>query len=178
MTTIVIDCEKQTVFTDSCTTVNKYFMCRKTVLGYFLTSDKYHTYNVERCVTDKIESKGDVVITGTGDKDLIDRFKRMYGKDIPCEIQKDENAVIYVVSKRDVGLLIDKYTVKRLNRLWYKKPAWEIETFVKTTGFITDGSGGDYAAGAMMIEHDGRKAIKAASLLCPYTDGNVNEVKL
>ncbi|WP_461533446.1 hypothetical protein [Sinomicrobium sp.] len=184
MTTIVIDCEKQTVYADSCTTTTKYTSYDKNTAGLLLTGFSEHEnyeHRIERSISGKLHPTEGVVIVGAGDKRLIDRFKRNYGKDVPCKIDSsDGNATIYVVSKRPIGLLIDKYTIKQGKRKWWLKKTriWNIESFVQTQGFISDGSGGDYAAGAMVSGKTGKEAIEIASTLCPYTDGNVQEVEL
>lgn len=180
MTTLIIDCANQKVFADTCTTTSQRISYDKTVLGYLLTDrekTELHEHRVVRERNNKIHKVGDTVIVGCGDKRLIDRFVENYNTDSECDIrQNDGDARIYVVSKREIGLLVDTYTPKTVKKKWYfrKQKVWDIKSEVKTQGFITDGSGGDYAAGALTAGASGVDAIIAASQLDPSTNNKVD----
>ena len=181
MTTFVIDCERQAVYADSCRTTVKLAQHDKTIVGHLLTtSPHWADFRVIRFKTSKIRQKENVVIVGAGDSELISRFSSTYGSEMPCGIKSEEDATIYVVEKRDVGLVVDKYTVAEKRPKWYlkKKQVWCIESTVLTKGFITGGSGVEFAQGALEAGCTPTEAIKVASRLCPYTNSEVDEVRL
>lgn len=181
MTTLVIDCENQAVYADSCMTSQKSILQDKNLVGELFTKvEHWHPFMVVRRIRSKVTHKGEVVIVGTGCSELVTRFSSTYASEIPCGIESGEDATIYVVEKRVEGLVIDKYSVTEVRSKWYLKPTrvWQIESYVRTQGYVTDGSGGSFAMGALEAGCTPNEAIKVASRLDPYTNSYVDEVIL
>lgn len=181
MTTIVIDFKEQSVYADKCTTYTHSTCLDKNLTGILFSSESERSdMKVARRETDKLYVSGNKVITGCGDTDLIRKFQRHYDSDKTTPILADEYAIIYVIEKRPQGLVVDTYKPVDGPRKWYLKrqKVWQITSEVRTEGYITKGSGGDYAMGALLAGVSPQDAIRLASTVDPYTGFGVDCVDL
>jgi len=101
--------------------------------------------------------------------------------EIPVLPEPSNNrTVIYKVKRKGDSLEIDIYTAIKLKNKWWQgdKFDWGVGYYCDNKGYIVDGSGGQYAAGALEMGATGEEAIIAASRLDQYTGTEVDVVAL
>lgn len=166
MTTLIIDFNTKAVYTDSRSTSSKEGTVAK-------------EFN-EDC--DKIYHLGNgKVLVGCGCCETINKAANnlLSGKGLDFLPKTKEYATIYVVSKKGDILEIEKYRTNK--RSWLTGYcSWEriYERLTLKDGWITAGSGGDYAAGALKQGATPEEAINVASMLDEYTNNVVQKVEL
>ena len=167
MTTLIIDFNTKSVYTDSRSTsskdgtVAKEFEedCNKI---YHLLDGKvlvgYGCYNtINKAAHNLLSNKG---------LDFLPKTK-------------ESSTTIYIVSKKGDNIEIEEYKTNKKHWLtgYY---SWR-RTYDRLTlkdSWITDGSGGDYAAGALKQGATPEEAINVASMLDEYTNNVVQKVEL
>jgi len=159
MTTIVIDFANKVVYADKRSTWTQW---NKT----FLTDNKNQQWEGLSDKTSKIkhgefDCGKPFVIVGAGDSNLISQFECTYPDRVP-DPKEVGQAVIFVIAEQGHGLRVTEYTPAK--KTWWSKTCWEYTTYIKSQGFLTAGSGGDYAYGALMAGVSPDKVFDAVAL--------------
>lgn len=182
MTTLIIDCGRAKVYVDTCRTKIKSKPRKRTISGAFLEADEYRNFSISREEGTKIHKIGDgCVIVGAGDSFIIDEFSLLYPDISTIEIPQDAvNTQIFVVTKRKSCVVIDEYSPKVLKKNFFFRDeiVWEYESYMRTDGYITCGSGSKYAMGALEAGLSPEKTIEVVSRLDVYTNDNVDCVRV
>ena len=165
MTTLIIDFNTKAVYSDSRSTSSKE--------GTSATKfEEDHKKVFHIC-----EGK---VITGCGCADTIELAAQgLLNGHLDFLPKTKEYATIYVVSKKGDTLEVEQYETKKKHWLteYY---SWEriYDRLTLKDGWITAGSGGDYAAGALKQGATPEEAINVASMLDEYTNNIVQKIEL
>lgn len=170
MTTIVIDFKGKRVFSDKQATY--------TPRGVRFTGDNP---DIRRYYQDtyKVFTLNDgVYLAGSGDLNAIHeqityiQEHRFIGK-------PTGDMTIALVRAKGEGLFVDYYnTIKKWS--WWKGYyyIWEHKTIQKSEGFLSFGSGGKYAAGAIQGGSTIERAMKVASELDEFTGCDIDVVEV
>ena len=166
MTTLIIDFNTEAVYTDSRSTSSK----DETVAKEFK----------EGC--NKIYHLPDgKVLVGCGCYDTIKKAadNLLSNKGLDFLPKTKEYATIYIVSKKGDNIEVEEYETKKKSWLtgYY---AWGrvCKQLSTKDSWITDGSGREFAAGALKQGATPEEAIKIASMLDEYTNNVVQKIEL
>ena len=165
MTTLIIDFNTKAVYSDSRSTSSKEGT----------SATKFEEDNKK--IFPICEGK---VITGCGCADTLKLAAQgLLNGHLDFLPKTKEYANIYVVSKKGDILEIEKYRTNKRSWLtgYY---SWEriYERLTLKDGWITAGSGGDYAAGALKQGATPEEAINVTSMLDEYTNNVVQKIEL
>lgn len=165
MTTLIIDFNTKAVYSDSRSTSSK----EGTPATKF---EEDHKKIFPIC-----EGK---VITGCGCADTLKLAANgLLNGCLDFLPKTKEYATIYVVSKKGDILEVEQYETKKKHWLtgYY---SWKriYDRVTLKDGWITAGSGGDYAAGALKQGATPEEAINVASMLDEYTNNVVQKIEL
>lgn len=136
MTTIFIDCNDKRLYTDSRLTSS------------FVSGDEIHSKKY--CHGYKIYPLSGFVIAGAGDREEIDRFVKEYELGGKIKNPKNNNTIA-VISSDGYNTDVIIYNATEYKGLFGKKYKYKITTHKMRKGFISFGSGGDYATGAYTV---------------------------
>lgn len=164
MTTIVLDCARQVLYTDQVVTSN-------TVAQNGLFEDEWQHFSNSHT---KVYQTYYGTIAGSGSINTITRFAANYPDDLIIP-KRDASIIVCKVKGKGVHVEIFK-TVP--SKKWFRKYDWKQETILKSDGYITIGSGGDYAMGALLAGIHPVEAIQATSKIDIHTGYKVERFKL
>ncbi len=148
MTTIIIDCGNKKVYADTRATEQLV----------------YKSVKREYSEVKKVFEIDEYVITGTGNYESLLNFRQMY-KDKGSIPTPTGIITVYVVQDKGKTLQVDTYeSEKYFDWLTLKhKYKYTVSTTNYTAGFVVDGSGIEYAQGALAAGASPRAAIRAAA---------------
>lgn len=167
MTTIIIDTHEGAIYTDRMVSYTRY---KTTIVG----RKADHSF-VDPQGVDKVwRPTNDHYITGCGSLHDIENFVISYTTK-KLRRPNSTGSFVYVCVKKEGGVQVQKWGVNT-RRFWYK---WELLSDRVLTGtYITDGSGGQFALGALAAGVTPEQAIIAASLCDTGTGSRVEKVIL
>lgn len=165
MTTLIIDFNTKAVYADSRSTSSKEGT----------SATKFEEDNKK--IFPICEGK---VITGCGCADTLKLAAQgLLNGYLDFLPKTKEYATIYVVSKRGDIIEVEKYTTKKKSWLTgYYSWSRVYKQLSTKDSWITDGSGGDYAAGALKQGATPEEAINVASMLDEFTNNVVQKIEL
>lgn len=168
MTTVVINCETQEVATDSQST------------GYYNDSSGREIIHTSRYLHNisKLMVHEDTVFVGAGSYKGIQREWEEYVRTGCLSIKPRGDFTIALIHRKGDHLHVDIHRCSKVKK-WKFFTTFKMttETIVSNSNYITFGSGGSYAFGALKAGADVRKAVEVASGCDPYTDCNVQYYK-
>lgn len=168
MTTLIIDPFSNRVFTDRQGTISANYET-------FLGKQIYTPTNYIKA--DKMAVVNSCVVVGCGAKSLVDSFRNSFAKqaEFPKILPHQVNTTVYVVRAKNKGVQADKYYPVQCGI--FKRLEWEKVSKV-INGYVADGSGAEYALGALKAGVSPEEAIKIASDLDVFTDSEVAIMEL
>jgi hypothetical protein len=183
MTTVIIDCLEQKVYTDTCVTSTRFHAPARTFFGVLFNVDhKAHVnavYREHKAVKMQrgnlgTQGIGDFIMVGTGDYDLLKEFFSVYPQTCDIVLKVPQRTRILVVQKRGAGVIIDEYcVVEKPSSFFHKKCYhWSVDSYLKPDGYLCMGSGGHYAWAALKCGKTPGEAIVIAS----QCDEGTNEI--
>lgn len=168
MTTIIIDGNTRSIYTDSRGTQTE----TTSIVGTNETQETLNYLTVLKCY-----AFADGYICGTGDLDLlqscIGRSAPIHSFTLPKLNKKHDNTRLMYVRLKGEVLEVTEYSIASKFGLFGTKKYWKNTTKILKNTALFYGSGADYAQGAYQIIQDPVKAIVAASQCDIYTDCDV-----
>lgn len=168
MTTIIIDGNTRSIYTDSRGTQTE----TTSVIGTNEIQETLNYLTVLKCYT-----FADGYICGTGDLGLlqscIDLSAPIRSFTLPELNKKHDNTCLMYVRLKGEVLEVTKYYIASKFGLFGIKKYWKNETIIIKNEALFYGSGSSYAAGAYVVTKDPVKSIVAASQCDVYTDCDV-----
>lgn len=161
MTTIIVDFKNKKVVADKQTTHT--YSKEVSAIRYFLSDTipiNEKSFNIT--YSDKIHKVGDVIITGSGDRNEILRLVQKYEERSHIVEPKTDNVTVLVARSKGDGLFVEIYDGKKGKYFW-SKPTWDMTFKQGDKGYVTIGSGSHYAYGALMAGVSAEEALVAAS---------------
>ncbi|QHZ59843.1 peptidase HslV family [Alteromonas phage vB_AmeM_PT11-V22] len=176
MTTVIIDFKERKVLADKQTT--QTFYKEVSPIRYMLSDNipiNEESFAIQS--NDKIHRIGDVVLAGAGNRSEILRLVEHYEYKGYIPPPKEEDVTIAVVRRKGEGLFVELYDAQKGKHFW-NSPKWDLQLIQGTDNFITFGSGGNYAYGAIKAGVPSEDAIRAASKCDKYTSFEYDSVTL
>ncbi len=173
MTTIVVEPQRFMVTTDSRATLQ--------------TGNTTFNYNINHHTeVDKVWMCENVLITGSGDRDLIEAFAKGYFEGNNNMTTISEHASHMAVVTYSNGMMMtDVYSCGECvsKESTFFKPIttkynFERTTFIMQNKTLFFGSGSNYAKAAMHLKHPVLEAMRAATELDPYTGGEFKQYQI
>ena len=165
MTTLIIDFNTKAVYSDSRTTQ---------------TQDGNETVRFDEDALKLFKVK-DKVLAGVGCAEVLSKVRDnlIIYNNFNFLPKTKRKAAIYLVSKKGDAIEVEEYTTKKKSWLTgYYSWSRVYKQLSTKDSWITDGSGGDYAAGALKQGATPEEAIIVASTLDEYTNNVVQKIEL
>lgn len=183
MTTVVIDLKNKAMYADRLCTMtvreNRAGLVKTCFFGETWGEPYKYQKDITKC--HKIE-RLNIIFCGAGSSNLITEcYNAVFNEDPLPKIGKEAlGTTIYVMQGTSSSAKLYKYEAVKYTK-WLgmvEEYKWELSVYACEEGYITDDSGGDYAKGALATGCSPKFAIQAASKCCPYTNDEVDEVRL
>lgn len=166
MTTVVIDCENKKVYSDRVTTNTR--SANVGVVERWVYGPPSIKNSTSFKLTDKVYyASSGMLVTGSGRKDTIEGFC-----DHPHSFPDAfVGTTVFLLCVKGDTVQVIKYSCEGKRRFRHAK--WKENVYTKNNGWIVTGSGAEYAKGALYAGVSPEEAIKAASMLDPFTGHEV-----